>query len=265
MYSFGFIGCGSMGGTLALAVAKARKETAVSDSCAETAEKIGTACGAAVVRNSDIAKNSRFIVLGVKPHILPAVVEEIAPVLKERGDRFTVISMAAGVSTEKIKALFGFDLPIIRIMPNTPAAVGEGMIVYSANALVTQEEKTEFEAAFTPAGDIEPIAEELIDAATGISGCGPAFVYMFIEALADGGVRCGLPRSLAQKLAAKTVSGSAQMVMQTKKHPGELKDAVCSPGGSTIEGVQALEKNAFRGTVAEAVSAAFERTKKLSK
>ena len=265
MYKFGFIGCGNMGGTLAVAVSKTEKNLAVADKNSDIAAKIAGITGADTVSNEEIARNSRYIVLGVKPQMLPFVLDEIAPVLKERKDRFTMISMAAGVEMFSIGRMTDENYPLIRIMPNTPASVGEGMIVYSSNEYVTDEEKKEFETSFSAAGDIEYIPEGLIDAASAVSGCGPAFVYMFIEALADGGVRCGLPRSLAMRLAAKTVSGSADTVALSEKHPGELKDAVCSPGGSTIEGVAALENGAFRGTVTEAVTAAFERTKELGK
>ncbi len=266
MYSFGFIGCGNMGGTLAIAVAKTEKNITVADRSVKVAERIASETGAAVVTNTEIAENCRYIVLGVKPQVLPSVMEEIAPVLKERKDRFTLISMAAGVEMRSFNKYFdNKEVPVIRIMPNTPACVGEGMIVYSVNSKVTEREKAQFEKAFSKAGEIEEIPEKLIDAASAVSGCGPAFVYMFIEALADGGVKCGLPRALAVKLAAKTVSGSGETVLSVGKHPGELKDAVCSPGGSTIEGVITLEDGAFRGTVSEAVTAAFERTKELGK
>ena len=261
MYSFGFIGCGNMGGALCRAVAKTEKNIAVADAFGETAEKCASDTGAAICDNAGIAGNSEFVVLGVKPQILGSVVSEIAPQILER-ERAVVISMAAGVSIEKIRAMFKSDVPVIRIMPNTPAAIGEGMIVFASDG-VTEKEKEAFLKGFSAAGEIEEIPEKLIDAASAVSGCGPAFVYMFIEALADGGVRCGLPRALAYKLAAKTVGGSAKMPGMTGKHPGELKDAVCSPGGSTIEGVAALEEGAFRGTVSDAVTAAFERTKEL--
>ena len=265
MYSFGFIGCGNMGGTLAFAVSKAEKNIAVSDNSKENLQNLANKTGANAVSNTEIAQNSKYIVLGVKPQVLSVVLDEIAPVLKKRNDRFVIISMAAGVKIEKIISLLGENAPVIRIMPNTPAAIGEGMMVYSVNECVREEEKAEFEKAFAYSGEIFQINESLIDAASAISGCGPAFVYMFIEALADGGVKCGLQRELALKLAAKTVSGSADNVLLSGKHPGELKDAVCSPAGSTIEGVAALEENAFRGTVANAVSAAFLRTKDLGK
>ncbi len=262
MYSFGFIGCGNMGGTLAVAVSKTQKDIALADRSEETVKKIAEITGGSAVSNEDICKDAKYIVLGVKPQVLPSVLKEIKPILKKRKDRFVIISMAAGVAIETITEELG-KVPVIRIMPNTPAQIGEGMIVYSINGLVTDEEKSEFINAFSSAGEICEIPQNLIDGASAISGCGPAFVYMFIDALADGGVRCGLPRDLALKLAAKTVSGSADTVIKTNKHPCELKDAVCSPAGSTIEGVQSLEKDRFKGTVTDAVSASFKRTKEL--
>lgn len=262
MYSFGFIGCGNMGGTLAVAVSKSVNDIAVSDHSKAAESAIAAATGGKATGNTEIANDCRYIVLGVKPQVLPSVLDEIKPILEKRKDRFVIISMAAGVEIAKIISGLGFDAPIIRIMPNTPASIGEGMMVYSASG-VTDEEKKYFESSFSRSGEISEIPEKLIDAASAVSGCGPAFVYMFVEALADGGVRCGLPRDLAMKLAAKTVSGSADTVLLTGKHPGALKDAVCSPGGSTIEGVAVLENGAFRGTVTDAVTAAYNKTKKL--
>ena len=135
---------------------------------------------------------------------------------------------------------------MIRIMPNTPASVGEGMIQYCSSN-VTAEEEEAFCRLMAPAGRLDPVPESLMDAASCVSGCGPAWVYQFIEALADGGVACGLPRVKAQEYAAQMVLGSAKMVLESGKHPGELKDAVCSPGGSTIQGVRVLEERGFRG------------------
>ena len=263
MISFGFIGCGNMGGTLALAVAKTVREgVAVADLSAEAAERIARESGAKVSSNAELAERAKYLVLGVKPQVLPFVLEEIEPILSARQDRFVVISMAAGVEIFTIAHTLG-EVPIIRIMPNTPACIGEGMIVYAANEYVTEEEKETFVKAFSAAGEIEEIPERLIDAASAVHGCGPAYVYQFIEALADGGVRCGLPRALAMRLAARMVAGAADTVLKTGKHPGELKDAVCSPAGSTIEGVAVLEERAFRGAVTDAVTAAYQRTKEL--
>ena len=261
MYTFGFIGWGNMGGTLATAVAKTEESIALCDRSEETLSALSKKIGAKATDNKDIYENAEYIVLGVKPQVLPIVLEEMAPYIKARKDA-KIITMAAGVKIENITAVLG-DIPVIRIMPNTPAAIGEGMMVFSANNKVTAEFKGKFLDAFSASGEIAEIPENLIDSACAVSGCGPAFVYMFISALADGGVKAGLSRELSLKLAAKTVSGAAGMVLETGTHPDILKDAVCSPAGSTIEGVESLEKDAFRGTVMEAVEKAFKRTKEL--
>ena len=149
-------------------------------------------------------------------------------------------------------------------MPNTPAAIGEGMILYCAEG-VEPEEKTAFVDVMQAAGSFDELSESLIDAGSAVSGCGPAFVYPFIEAMADGAVACGLPRAKAQLYAAQTLVGAARLVLESGDHPGALKDAVCSPGGSTIQGVRALEQNGFRSAVMEAVIAAYEKTVALGK
>lgn len=265
MYSFGFIGTGNMGGTLAAAVAKSGAKTGLSDHFHEKAEDLAKKIGGAATDNADIAQNSKFIVLGVKPQMLKGVLESIAPIIKGRNDSFCFITMAAGVSIDLFCTYLGGEYPVIRIMPNTPAAIGEGLILCAKNDKVSDGQYTEFKQGFSTAGMLDDISEAQIDAASAISGCGPAYVYMFIEALADGGVRCGLPRDKALKFAAKTVLGSAGMILETGKHPGELKDAVCSPAGSTIEGVAALENSGFRAAAIEAVTAAFKRTAELGK
>jgi pyrroline-5-carboxylate reductase len=265
MYTFGFIGCGNMGGALASAAAKSGKKIALADKNTEKLNESAKLLNATATQNKDIAKNSRFIVLGVKPQMLSAVLDDMAKTLKLREDRFAVISMAAGVSTDSICEMLGFNVPVIRIMPNTPAEIGKGTLLYCKNECVEQEEIEIFKTGFNAAGIIDETSEKLIDAASAISGCGPAFVYMFIEALADGGVKCGLPRDKAQKYAASTVLGAAAMVLQTERHPGSLKDAVCSPAGSTIEGVNSLENSGFRAAVIDAVSASYKRTLELGK
>ena len=164
---------------------------------------------------------------------------------------------------EKVAAMAGGDYPVIRIMPNTPCGIGRGLILYTANDRVTQEELEAFTAALSAAGTLDPLEERLIDAGSAVAGCGPAFVCQFIEALADGGVACGLPRKKALLYAAQMVEGSAALVLESGDSPAALKDAVCSPGGSTIAGVRTLEERAFRGAVMDAVIAAAERTKAL--
>ena len=264
-FKFGFIGTGNMGGALARAVGKtvpgedmivADKDTA---KAAATAEEIGCGFGT----NKDAAAKAKYLFLGVKPQILPALVEEIKPVLAGREDRFVLVSMAAGVTVARLHEMLGKEYPVIRIMPNTPVSVGEGMIEYAASKGVTPDETDEFCAALSGAGKLDRLDEKLMDAATALAGSGPAFVYLFAEALADGGVACGLPRDKAMEYAARTLKGSAAMLVSSERHPGELKDAVCSPGGTTIEGVHVLENGAFRGTVMEAVIAAYKRARGL--
>ena len=164
---------------------------------------------------------------------------------------------------ERLTRLLGADKKIIRILPNTACAVGQGVVLYCANGNVTDADLAAFCSLMADAGIVDPIPETLIDAGCALTGCGPAFAYMFIEALADGGVKCGLPRAKAIRYAAQMLSGSAEMVLQSGKHPEQLKDDVCSPGGSTIAGVDALEQRGFRGSCIAAVDAAFEKTRQL--
>ena len=173
--------------------------------------------------------------------------------------------MAAGLTMEKIDALAGGGFPIIRIMPNTPVSVGKGLVLYCANERVTEDILASFLEDMSAAGRFDKIEERLFDAAGTVTGCGPAYVYLFIEAMADGAVACGVPRAQAQEYAAATLAGAAQMVLDSGSHPGALKDAVCSPGGSTIAGVKALEDRGFRGTVMECVMAACKRNAELGK
>ena len=259
----GFIGAGNMGSALARAAAKSGAEVYLYDKDTAKANALAKELGAAFMENTDIAATCDYVFLAVKPNIIPFVMKELGEILLKNKNA-TVVSMAAGVAISSIAD--GWDgLPVIRIMPNTPAAVGEGLILWCKNEYVTDKALSGFLDALAPAGITEQIDEGKIDAASAISGCGPAFGYMFIDALADGGVEAGLPRPLAQRLAAQTILGAAKMVLETGKHPAELKDAVCSPGGSTIEGVAALEKGSLRATAASAVRASYEKTLKLGK
>lgn len=266
MARFGFIGCGSMGGTLAATVAKTSADAVLlSNHNPEKAAALAQKTGGVCVSNDEIASKCRYIFLGVKPQMFADVLGKLAPILKSRTDRFVLVSMAAGLTADTVSSMAGGDYPVIRLMPNTPALVGQGVILHCHNALVTEDEIREIADVLSPAGIVDAISEQLIDAASAVSGCGPAFVYMFIEALADGGVKCGLPRAKALSYAAQTVLGSAEMVLSTGEHPGTLKDAVCSPKGSTIAGVAALEEHSFRAAAMDAVVASFERTKELGK
>lgn len=265
---YGFIGCGNMGGAVARAVCKgagsgdvllANRTPAKAQALAD---ELGCACGT----NEEVAGICNFIFLGVKPQMMADMLDELTPTLEARAESrpFVLVTMAAGLSMQQIRQMAGSGYPIIRMMPNTPVALGYGMIQYCSDD-VEPEKMAEWLTAMAPAGRLDAVPESLIDAASAVSGCGPAWAYQFIEALADGGVAAGLPRAKAQEYAAQMLLGSARMVLETGKHPGELKDAVCSPGGSTIQGVRLLEERAFRGAVTDAVLAAFEKTKDLGK
>lgn len=260
----GFIGCGNMGGALARAVAKTTVNAALllCDAAKEKAEALAKEIGAETADAAALISRADVVVVGVKPQVLGAALAPLKDEIGKKAKRTLYVTMAAGVSIADFRAYAGTDVPVIRIMPNTPAAIGKGTVLYTS-ADVTEEEKQLFLALFANAGILDPIAEDKIDAAAALSGCGPAFVYMFAEALADGAVACGLARDKALLYAASTVEGAAAYLRASGKHPGELKDAVCSPGGTTIEGVRTLEENAFRGTVMDAVIAAYEKTKNL--
>ena len=264
-FEFGFLGCGNMGGALALAASRvlSSEALAVCDASLEKTEALVSTKKATRLSFEDIARESKYLFLAVKPQSFEGVFAQLRPILQARIDHFVLVSIAAGITVEKIHALSGVDCPIIRMMPNTPVGVGEGMILYTTSKDTTEDDIKGFLEGLSCAGRLDAIPESLMDAAGALSGCGPAFVYLFAEALADGGVQCGLPRDKAQVYAAQTLLGAARMMIETGKHPGELKDAVCSPGGTTIEGVHALEAGAFRATASSAVIAAFEKTAKL--
>lgn len=266
MNEIGFIGCGNMGGAIARAVCAAADPGRVflANRTPAKAEALAAQLQCNTASNEAVFAGCELIFLGVKPQMMADVLAAAAPVLAAREDRFVLATMAAGLTIDRIRRLAGGDYPVIRIMPNTPAAIGKGMIQYCA-AGVTEAETREFCRLLQAAGRLDPLPEGLIDAASSVSGCGPAFAYQFIEALADGGVACGLPRAKAVEYAAQMLAGSAQMVLESGQHPGALKDAVCSPGGSTIQGVRTLEQRAFRGAVTDAVIAAYEKNRDLGK
>ena len=259
---YGFIGCGNMGGALAEALAKTTRDFAVTDrsgKAAALAEKL--ACR--YTSTDEIARHCDRIFLGVKPHMMADVLRPLQPLLAQR--KPLLITMAAGIEIRQIEEFSGVRLPVIRIMPNTPVAIGKGVTQYCRNDLVSEELLDSFLADMAYSGTLDPLEERLFDAGSALSGSGPAYVYMFIEALADGAVACGIPRQKALEYAAATVIGAGEMVLATGKHPGALKDAVCSPGGSTISGLRALENHGFRAAAMEGVIATFNRNKELGK
>ncbi|MBQ9946394.1 MAG: pyrroline-5-carboxylate reductase [Clostridia bacterium] len=262
-YKFGFIGAGNMGGALLSAAAKnTDMSIAVFDTYEEKAKAFAEKFdNVSFVSLSELVKSSEYIFIGVKPQMAKELFSDITPLFSECEP--VLISMLAGTSIEKLCSLSEKEMPIIRIMPNTPALIGEGVILYCCNEKVSAEQLEFFVKAMSGAGLLDKIDENKIDAASAVSGCGPAFAYMFIEALADGAVECGVPRDKAMMYAAKMLAGSADMVLSTGMHPGALKDAVCSPGGTTIAGVHALEDGGFRSAAMNAVTSAYKRTLEL--
>lgn len=258
---YGFIGCGNMGGAIVTALAKSTNSILVTDP-SDTAKAFAAQVGVAFGTAQEVCTCDR-VFLAVKPQMLASVLAPLKEILSSK--KPLIITMAAGVEIAKIQALIGTPLPIIRIMPNTPVAVGKGMILYCHNALVSQETVADFVSDMRFGGMLDCIPEALIDAASAVSGCGPAYMYIFLEALADGAVACGLPRAKAAQYAAQTMAGAAKMILATGKCPGELKDAVCSPGGSTIAGVKALEDKGFRGAAIDCIIEAYQKTKALGK
>ena len=263
--TIGFIGCGNMGGAMARAfrLSCPTVELFFANRSPEKAQQLAQSLVGQVCDNAEAAKCS-LVVLGVKPQLMADVLADLQPVLAARSDRFVLLTMAAGLTTARIREMAGVDCPVARIMPNTPAAIGAG-VIQLCHVGLTDVELAELTELLSGAGLVDLIDEELIDAACAVSGCGPAFVSMFIEALADGGVSCGLPRDKALWYAAFTLIGTAQLLLETGKHPGQLKDEVCSPGGSTIQGVKALEDGNLRSTVISAIQAAHRRTQELGK
>ena len=257
----GFIGTGNMGGALARAARRklAGEDLLLANRTEAKAAALAKELGASLSNNRTIAGNADYIFLGVKPQMMGELLAEIGPELGARKDRFVLVSMAAGLSIRDIQDMAGGDYPVLRVMPNTPCSIGEGMILYTPGPGVTEAETDSFLAAMAGAGRFALIPERLMDAGSAVAGCGPAFVDLFVEALADGGVACGLPRAQAQAFAAQMVLGSARLILESGNHPGVLKDAVCSPGGTTIQGVRKLEEAGFRGAVMDAVIAAFEK------
>ena len=259
---YGFIGCGNMGGAIARALSKTTNDIMISDRSGK-ANALADELQITYADTMSVATSCDRIFLAVKPQMMK---DALAPLQKYlRAYKPLLITMAAGLEISKIQELAGAELPVIRIIPNTPVLVGKGMTLYCCNDLVDESLLEDFldDMAFT--GHMDQIPEHLIDAAGVVSGCGPAYMYMFAEALADGAVACGVPRGKALEYAAATLIGAGEILLQTGEHPGKLKDNVCSPGGSTIAGLNVLEQRAFRGAVMDCVKAAYKRNQELGK
>ncbi|MFQ9443510.1 MAG: pyrroline-5-carboxylate reductase [Vescimonas sp.] len=263
----GFIGTGNMGGALAHAAAQspAPAELLLSNRTPEKAQALAQQLGATVSDNETIAQTCDYIFLGVKPQMMADLLARLRPILSRRQEGFVLVSMAAGLTLQRLREMAGLSCPILRIMPNTACAVGAGLTLYVPSPEVTEEQLSAFLTLMSASGRLEPLEEHLIDAGSAVAGCGGAFVSLFLEALADGAVTCGLPRDKARRYAAQMVLGTAQLALQSDQHTATMKDAVCSPGGTTIAGVRALERGGFRSAAMEAVIAAYEKTLALEK
>lgn len=225
----------------------------------ERSAELGIAVG---TDNVACAREATTIVLALKPYHVGEVIQELAAAgALDHGPR--IVSLAAGVRTSTMEASAGRDLPVVRAMPNTPARIGEGMTVVSAGAHATDEDLDAAEALFRPLGRVTRLDEEHMDTVTGLSGSGPAFVYVILEALAEGGVMMGLPRKVALELAAQTVQGAARLVLETGRHPAELKDEVTTPAGCTIAALMMLEDGKLRSVLARGVQEAARAAKEL--
>ncbi|EOW6643155.1 pyrroline-5-carboxylate reductase [Cronobacter muytjensii] len=263
----GFIGCGNMGKAILgglLASGQARAEnvwvyTPSEESQAALKQEYGVNTASSA---QEVAQAADIVIGAVKPNIMLKVMSDIASSLNKDS---LVVSIAAGITLDQLATVLGHDRKIIRTMPNTPSLVGAGMTSITPNALVSDEDIQNVLAMFRSFGEAEVVAEYLIHPVVGVSGSAPAYVFMFIEAMADAAVLGGMPRAQAYKFAAQAVMGSAKMVLETGKHPGELKDMVCSPGGTTIEAVRVLEERGMRAAVIEAMAQCMAKSEKLSK
>lgn len=267
MKKIGFIGCGNMSQAMIGGVVNAEifqgENILVSDLNEKSLETVANKYGVTITTdNLEVAKKSDILVLAVKPNLYGVVISQIKDAVK---NDVIIVTIAAGKSIESTETTFGRDIKVVRVMPNTPALVGEGMSSMVPNKLIENKELEEVIRVFESFGSAEVVEEKLMDVVTSVSGSAPAYVYMFIEAMADGAVLDGMPRDKAYKMAAQTVLGAAKMVMETGMHPGQLKDMVCSPGGTTIEAVTILEEKGLRNAVIAAMRRCTEKSKEMSK
>lgn len=262
--NIGFIGAGAMGGALIEGLITSGLvvpgKIIAYDIRQERLDELHKKYGLKIADSGvQVLVEADTIVLAIKPQVLAEALKDL-----RFGRSHLVISVAAGITLKQLERWIGPDIAIVRAVPNTPALVGEGITVLAGNRLVTPEQIKVALAIFGSVGQALVLPEEQLNAVTGLSGSGPAYGYLFIEAMADGGVRCGLPREVALKLAAQTLLGAARMVLVTGEHPAVLKTQVTSPGGTTIAGLEVLESRAVRGALMEAVRVGSERAKVLS-
>jgi pyrroline-5-carboxylate reductase len=265
MKNIGFIGAGKMAQAMIEGILNSEKispdHIMASAATEKTLEKITQKYEILVTKNNmDVAQFADILILAVKPDLHANIIREIKNKVNEET---IIVTIAAGITLADMEIFFERKIKAIRTMPNTPSLVGEGMTVICPNELINENELKIVEDLFQSFGKTERLEEKLMDAVPAISGSSPAYIYMVIEALADGGVKQGIPRQKAYRLAAQAVLGAAKMVLETGKHPGELKDNVCTPGGATIDAVASLEKSYFRGAILSAMESCTEKIKAL--
>lgn len=257
------IGAGNMGGAIAAGIIKSgalpASDLYISDFSEENLKRFELLGANTSKSNTEVSESADAVLLAVKPNIYPDVLSELSEV--PNIENKLIITIAPGFETEKTKSFFKGDIAVIRAMPNTPAMVGEGMSVICFDESVKDSQIEMARVVFESVGKMSILPEKLLNSAVALNGSSPAYVFMFIEAMADAAVRDGIPRSLAYEIAAQSVLGSAKMVLETKKHPGELKDMVCSPGGTTIDAVAALEEYGMRNAVMKAMEACTKKAK----
>jgi len=267
MHKITFIGCGKMGSALLIGSLRSKTfkadEIIACDQYQATLDSLHADHHVATTASSDeAAARSQTLVLCVKPGDVATLLKSIP---SDALENKLIISIAAGISLETLAGLTPKSTRLVRVMPNTPCLIGKGASAYACAANVTDQDRSQVETLLSAVGTADQVAESLLDAVTGLSGSGPAYVFTFIEALTDGGVQEGLPRPLAAKLAVQTVIGAANLVKETGKHPAVLRDQVTSPGGTTIAGLAAMEQAGFRTAIQNGVHAASQRSRELGK
>lgn len=264
--TIGFIGCGNMGKAMVEGIMKAKlvdgDHMIVSNQHPERLHELGALYDFYISENESVAMNADILVLAIKPYMYQSVIDEIQDIVK---DDVVIVDIAAGISLADIDAMFHRPMKAVKVMPNTPAMVGEAMSAIAFGELMDEEDQADIISIFSSFGSACEVKETMMDAVTAVSGSSPAYVFVFIEAMADAAVLQGMPRKDAYTFAAQSVLGAAKMVLETGLHPGALKDMVCSPGGTTIEAVEMLEACGFRNAVMAAMRACAEKSKEMSK
>lgn len=261
----GFIGCGNMGKAMVLGLLKDKEinssDILISTRTEKSGSKITEETGIKyTLNNCDVAKFADILFLAVKPNMYESVINEIKDIIK---DNVIVVTIAAGIKLSSVEGWFEKEVKIVKTMPNTPAMVGEGMSAICANKLVEEKELEYLCSLYNNFGKYEILAEKDFHAFIALCGSSPAYVFMFIEAMADAAVKLGIPRAKAYIMAEQSILGSAKLALETGKHPGELKDMVCSPGGTTIDAVVELETKGFRNSVISAMEKCAEKSKNM--